>query len=129
MAQIKLIEELPFVAVKLTANNLTVDVEQVLIDTGSAESVFQTDIVAKIGVTPSSDDPIVIMEDIGSEEAVLRKTIQSIAIENMIVQPFSIQIGSLEYGMRIDGIIGMDFLQKTGAKIDFANLTIGNAFG
>ena len=129
MAQIKIIEGLPFVAVRLAANNLTVDVEQVLIDTGSAECVFQTDIVAKIGVAPSLDDPIVFMKGIGGEEAVIRKPIQSIAIENMVVQPFRIQIGSLEYGMRIDGIIGMDFLQQTGAKIDFANLTIGNAFG
>jgi predicted aspartyl protease len=124
MAQIKLIEGLPFVVVRLTANNLNVVVEQVLIDTGSAECVFQTDIVAKIGVAPSLNDSIVFMKGIGGEEAVLRKSIHSIEIENLIVQPFRIQIGSLDYGMRIDGILGTDFLQKTGAKIDFANLTL-----
>jgi predicted aspartyl protease len=124
MATIRIIQGLPFVAVKLTANNQTIEVEQVLIDTGSAECVFQTDILATIGVLPSLTDPIVFMKGIGGEEAVLRKHIQSIGIDDMIVQSFRVQMGALVYGMRIDGILGTDFLQKTGAKIDFTNLTI-----
>jgi len=127
MAQIKIIGGLPFVAVKLTANNQTIEVEQVLIDTGSAESVFQTDVLARIGIVPTLTDSIVFMRGIGGQEAVLRKEIQAIALDTMIVRPFQVQMGSLEYGMKIDGIIGTDFLLKTGAMIDFANLTITNS--
>lgn len=42
----------------------------------------------------------------------------------MEVNDFSIELGAMEYGFEIDGIIGMAFLQEVKAKIDLEEMTI-----
>jgi hypothetical protein len=40
------------------------------------------------------------------------------------VSDFQIEVGSMDYGFDIDGIIGMDFLIQVEAIIDLARLEI-----
>ena len=40
------------------------------------------------------------------------------------VNRFEVEIGAMDYGYNIDGIIGVDFLMQVGAMIDLANLEI-----
>jgi len=40
------------------------------------------------------------------------------------IHPFTIQLGSLSYGFRLDGILGVDFLLELGAVIDFDQMII-----
>src|SRR5687767_4674889 len=124
MTQLKIIQGLPFVAAKLEANGKVIQLEYVLIDTGAAVSIFNTDDLKRIGIEQQLTDEIIKMSGIGGDEYVIEKQIDKISVDNLIVAPFLLQIGSMQYGMRIDGILGTDFLQKTGAKIDFTNLTI-----
>ena len=115
---------LPFVSVLLSANKQTIKLPTVLLDTGSAACVFKTERLATIGVTPSGEDMIRFMTGIGGREGVVEKQIDTVEIGALRVSPFTIQIGALNYGFVLDGILGLDFLLKSGAHIDFKMLTI-----
>ncbi len=52
------------------------------------------------------------------------KRVDSLAVDNFKVNNFEIEIGAMEYGVDIDGIIGMDFLLRAKATIDFEHLRI-----
>jgi hypothetical protein len=43
------------------------------------------------------------------------------------VSDFDIEVGAMDYGFAIDGIIGTDFLLQVGAVIDLSRLEIHRA--
>jgi hypothetical protein len=57
----------------------------------------------------------------------LSKRIDQLSVDTLGVADFEIEVGAMDYGFEIDGILGMDFLTKVGAKIDLANLVIEQA--
>ncbi len=115
---------LPFISVVLTANGQQLQVSNVLLDTGAAVSVFKTDDLLTIGVVPSPTDQIRFMSGIGGREAVIEKQIETLAIGNLTASPFTIQLGAVDYGFVINGIIGVDFLFAVGATINLRALTV-----
>jgi hypothetical protein len=117
-------DRLPFIAVVLIANGQRLQISDVLLDTGAAASVFRTDDLLTIGVVPSPTDQIRFMAGIGGREAVIEKQIETLAVGNLIISPFTIQLGAVDYGFAINGIMGMDFLLTAGAVIDLHTLTI-----
>ena len=40
---------------------------------------------------------------------------------------FEIEVGAMDYGFAIEGIVGMDFLTRAGAMLDFAAWEITSA--
>lgn len=119
MSDIRIVTGLPFVTVTLRANGQTLVLDHVLLDTGSAASVFKTDDLRSIGVTIEPPDRIRFMIGIGGEEAVVEKKIDGIEVGILSAQPFTIQLGALDYGVKMDGILGLDFLLNTQAILDF----------
>jgi hypothetical protein len=124
MTPITIRERLPFISVVLTANGQQLQIHNVLLDTGAAASVFRTDDLLAIGVIPALTDEIRFMSGIGGREAVIEKQIEKLTVGNLVVSPFTIQLGSVDYGFSMNGIIGMDFLIAAGATIDLRALTI-----
>jgi hypothetical protein len=115
---------LPFVSISLRANGQTLNLTTVLLDSGSAACVFRTELLEAIGVVPDRTDTIRFMTGIGGREAVIEKQIDAIEIGNLGVTPFIVQIGELDYGFAIDGILGSDFLFEAGAQVNFKSLSI-----
>lgn len=72
--------------------------KDVLLDTGSAGTIFSADAVDDVGVK------------IEPGEAVL--------------SAFEVEIGDMNYGMEIDGILGFDFIRSAGLVIDSKELTV-----
>ncbi len=126
MTSIAILYNLPFVSVTLRANGQTLHLQRVLLDSGSAGSLFKTDDLRSIGVTGEMTDRIRFMSGIGGREAVIEKQIDALEVGNLIAQPFKIQMGSLAYDFAMDGILGADFLLVTNAIIDFKNLQLRN---
>jgi hypothetical protein len=124
VTKIAIIGGLPYTSVVLEANGQSLELERVLIDSGSGASVFKTDDLATIGISITSTDKLEYMRGVGGQEVVISKQIGALSVGDLTVNPFTIQIGGLNYGIRMDGILGSDFLLKTGAKIDFGNFTI-----
>ena len=115
---------LPFIDVQLTINQQVIVVDNVLLDTGSAASLFSVDFLSGYGVLPEPNDRIREMIGIGGREYVFEKMINEIKIDELYLQDTPIQIGSMDYGFQINGILGSNFLIEARAIIDFNDLNI-----
>jgi hypothetical protein len=118
---------LPYTAAVLTHQGTEQRLQRVLIDTGSGGTVFSVDTLLSLGVRYEMDDVIHRIRGIGGAEFVFSKTIDRIAIENLVLHNFDVEVGVMDYGVTLDGIIGMDFLLQVGAVIDLAQLRIFHA--
>lgn len=116
--QLQLKYNLPFVTIQIEHNNKTLPIPAVLIDTGSASTFLSVDLLLNIGIQPDPFDKIHTIRGVGGTEVVFRKNIQLIALENFTISNFDVEIGSMDYGFEINGILGMDFLLAAGIKID-----------
>lgn len=116
---------LPFVSVSLLYRRKQVTLHHVLLDTGSAACVFSADEVAILGVLPDPADPLRRIRGVGGSEFVYGKTMDALIVGQMRATDLSVQIGALDYGFPLQGILGMDFFLRVGALIDLAHLSVG----
>lgn len=58
------------------------------------------------------------IQGVGGIEYVYTKNLEAIYFEEVCIDNFSVEIGSMDYGFEIDGIIGFDFIQMAGLVID-----------
>jgi predicted aspartyl protease len=122
--KIQLKDGLPFVSTQLTYQGRRITLENVLLDTGSAGSIFPTDRVLSIGVEYEADDFVYRIRGVGGEEFVFAKRLDRVALGNLEVEDFEIEIGLMDYGFEIDGILGMDFLIEVGAILNLERLEV-----
>ncbi len=115
---------LPFVSMSLTYRGQSLTIDNVLIDTGSASTVFSTDKLLTIGLWYDMDDMAHRIRGVGGAEFVFTKRIDQLSLEDMRVGNFEIEVGAMGYGFDIDGIVGMDFLTQVGAVIDLDRMAV-----
>jgi predicted aspartyl protease len=123
-SKLEIKDNLPFVKMKVKYKDKEKLLNNVLIDTGSASSILKGELVKEIGIKPEPEDPLGSVRGIGGSEFVYIKEVDLLSIGDLKVKNFKIDIGDMDYGFDIDAIIGMDFLQKTGALIDLHNYCI-----
>jgi hypothetical protein len=109
---------LPFVTVKLGRGAEELVLERVLLDTGSAASVFAVDEIATLGIVPEPADRVRRVVGIGGIELVLSKRIESLALGDIQVRDFPIQIGAMKYGFPLQGLLGTDFFVQARVILD-----------
>ncbi|WP_339318066.1 retropepsin-like aspartic protease [Paenibacillus sp. FSL R10-2734] len=98
--------------------------EKVLLDTGSASTLLNADIVQEIGMVPEGNDIVDIIRGVGGVEYVYTKYLDSIIVDEAILNNFQVEIGNMDYGMEIDGILGFNFLKQAGAVIDTGEMQL-----
>ena len=123
-AQFTITNNLPFTSATIQVNNATLVLDKVLIDTGSAATLFRTDDLYDLGVEFTPHDVIRRMMGVGGIEFVVEKQIDGLVVGELMVETFTIQLGALNYGIPLNGIIGTDFLLKTNAIVDFQRLNL-----
>lgn len=102
----------------------TVLLKRVLVDTGSASTIISCDLAESIGIVAEENDPIYKVYGVGGSEFVYSKVVDSIKIGNMRVDNYQIEIGAMNYGFTLDGILGLDLLQQMKAMININNLSL-----
>ncbi|MBI3762536.1 MAG: retropepsin-like domain-containing protein [Chloroflexi bacterium] len=122
--RLNLQDDLPFVTVTITFRGVTLEIDGVLVDTGSASSVFQADRLAPLGVAPEPEDTLHAIGGIGGSEVVFTRNVERLQVETRGLENFEIEVGGMDYGFAIYGILGMDFLTRTGAVINLRDLTL-----
>jgi hypothetical protein len=122
--KIRLEDRLPFVTVKLARGTEEVVLERVLLDTGSAATVFSVVEIAILGIVPEPTDRIRRLVGIGGTELVLAKRIESLALGAIQVRDFPIQIGAMKYGFPIQGLLGTDFFVQARVALDLGLLEV-----
>jgi len=126
LSELSLQNGLPFVVVNLQHNGKRIQLSKVLLDTGSAATLLNIDHALELGLDCLPSDPLRRICGVGGAEFVFEKRVAYIALGQMKCMDFAIQIGDMDYGFQLDGIIGMDFLTQVGAQLDLANLKIFN---
>lgn len=115
---------IPFTSISLAHKGNTLKIERVLVDTGSATTIFSADFLERFGVVPDHNDAIHRMAGIGGYEYVIQKRIDGLKLDDMLIKNVDIQLGDMDYGFEINGILGFDILSKMGATINLSSHTI-----
>ena len=74
-----------------------------------------------------SNDFVHRIRGFGGAEFVFGKQIDVLTVGELEVHDLQVEIGAMEYGLDLDGIIGIDFLVKTNAVIDLAQMELYEA--
>lgn len=113
-------DRLIFINVIVAHQNQVVEVPDVIVDTGSATTVLSADYIESIGITPEPRDRLYTVRGIGGVEVVFSRQIDTLRIGSREVNHCLLEIGGMDYGFAINGILGMDILLQTRAIIDLA---------
>ncbi len=124
--KIRLDGGLPYVSVILFHAGAQVKLEKVLLDTGSATTVFSADKVLEIGLKLERNDFVHRIRGVGGAEFVFSKQVERLMLGQLQVKEFEIEVGAMEYGFELEGIIGLDFLMEVGAIIDLEKMEFSN---
>jgi septum formation inhibitor-activating ATPase MinD len=115
---------LPFVSVDICFRGTILYLEKVLIDTGSATTILNANRVEVIGVIPEMNDIVDAIRGVGGVEYVYTKDFDFIQLENALINHFQVEIGNMDYGLDIDGILGFDFISAAGLIIDTKQMIV-----
>lgn len=116
--------DLPFIEIVVYYKNQSIKLSRVLIDTGSSSTILKLDIVEEIGLTVELEDVLGTISGVGGSEFVFFKTVDAIEVNGFKIDNLQVDIGTMNYGINIDGIIGMDFLLKAKGIIDLNDLIL-----
>ncbi|MCD9025164.1 retropepsin-like aspartic protease [Cohnella silvisoli] len=85
---IELTDGLPFISVTVSFRDQEITLNNVLVDTGSAGTIFKAELLRNIGIYPESNDYTCAIRGIGGSEVVFFKTVNSIKIEDIRLDHF-----------------------------------------
>ncbi|WP_222705314.1 retropepsin-like aspartic protease [Bacillus marasmi] len=117
-------EGLLLTEMEVTYKRKTLLLKRVLVDTGSGSTIIKTDLAEIIGIVAEENDMIYRISGVGGSEFVFSKTINSIKIGEQKSDNFTVEIGAMDYGFDLDGIIGLDLLQQMKAIINLEKLIL-----
>ena len=72
---IELKDSLPFVSVNVVYKGESIDIPNILIDTGSGTTILSADVVSAIRLTPSPDDILYTIRGVGGNEVVFSRKV------------------------------------------------------
>ncbi len=122
--RLKLSNGIPFVDVGIVYEGRKLLVSGVLIDTGSASTIFAADVVRAVQIVPQVNDQLDTIFGIGGSEVVFSRKLDSMQVGEIVIDDFQIEVGGMDYGFQINGILGMDFLSDARAVIDLAEMEL-----
>ncbi len=122
--QLQFRDNLPFLSLKVTYNRKSIEIPHVLVDTGSASTIFSADYLEQIDIQPSVDDVLHTIRGVGGIEVVYLRKIDFLEVGKYKMPKFEVEVGGMDYGFDINGILGMDFMIKAGAVINLEDMTI-----
>lgn len=122
--QLILKDNLPFTKVKVAYRGQEVEIEDILLDTGSATTIFSADLLSQIDITPLPEDTLYTIRGVGGIETVFSRVVDYVQLGKQRLSKQEIEVGGMDYGFEINGILGMDFLTRTGAIINLRDLNI-----
>jgi hypothetical protein len=117
-------DNLPFVSIALSYRGKTTKIDSVLIDTGSASTILSADHVSQIDIFPSADDILYTIRGVGGSEVVFNRRVNQLLVGGYGLVDFEVEVGGMDYGFEINGILGIDFLTQAGAVINLRKMTI-----
>jgi hypothetical protein len=115
---------LPVVSISLTYKGNTMCLDDVLLDTGCSTTILDTDEVEEIGIIidRKNGSPKRMYGVGGESELCYEQTVSDLEIDNYLMDSFQLQLGITKETYGFNGILGVDFMVKSGLNIDFLEM-------
>jgi len=124
--KIEIRDGLPTIDVKIIYKGKEKTLNNVLLDTGSSNTIFDVDSVEEIGLVI---DPIEgkarRMYGVGGEsELCYEQQVVNLTVGEHILNNFTIQLGMTKENYGFECILGVDFMIQNRVNLDFGEFTI-----
>lgn len=119
MINLEFKHSLLFCKLDITIGNNILHLNNVLIDTGSATTLINSDYIFLDG-----SEKFINIYGVGGYEAVLNKHFDQIIISETQLNDVELSVGELDYGIDIDMLIGLDLLKKLNANINIKDMEL-----
>ena len=119
MIKLRYQDRLLFCSICVKIDNQVLNLENVLIDTGSATTLINADYITLDGT-----EQIRNAQGVGGYERILKKNINTIEINNSKLNNITLSIGDMDYGIDIDLLIGLDVLKALNADINLKDMKL-----
>ena len=86
--------------------------------------ICSTDTLREAGIVPSLNAKLRQIVGVGGTESVVDLSLDSLTIGSTKLDNFVIEIGAMDYGFDIEGIVGFDYLEQAGVILDFDKMVI-----
>ncbi|MGO4698996.1 aspartyl protease family protein [Paenibacillus sp. 2TAB26] len=100
----------------------TLQISDIIIDTGSSHTVFSPDILDAIGVTYENGDAVYEAYGIGGTVPFYTKVMDYIQLDNLKAEQIEVDVGMLPNSHQ--GLLGLDILKTHGFIMDMDKLEL-----
>lgn len=121
---LKVCNGLPVVSVTLEYQERIVTVNNIILDTGAAESLIDREAVKELKIETDDDDIIVPMAGIGGRDYALRKQIDGLQFGSYYVERPYVDFGNLDEHLGVNGLLGFDILSNGQFIIDLFSMEV-----
>lgn len=122
--QLTLKDDLPFISLTVAYQGTEIEVPHILVDTGSASTILSADWMRQIGIVPQPEDTLYTIRGVGGTEVVFTRQVDYLQLGQQRLNQFQLEVGGMDYGFEINGILGMDALIQAGAILNLRQLEL-----
>lgn len=119
MIKLRYQDKLLFCSICIKIDNQVFNLDNVLIDTGSATTLINADYITLDGT-----EKIRNVQGVGGYERILKKRINTIEINDNTINDTYLSIGDMDYGIDIDLLLGLDILTALRANINLKTMEL-----
>ncbi|MCP4135591.1 MAG: hypothetical protein GY754_31775 [bacterium] len=101
-----------------------IEIDNILIDTGSSSTVISVDILSETGIKPEPTDILQTIRGVGGTEVVFNRVVEFIQVDDFKIKNFEVEVAGMDYGFDINGILGMNFLIPAGATLNLKEIEV-----
>jgi len=80
--------------------------------------------MSAVGIVPQAEDTLHTIYGVGGSEVVFTRKVDMLSVGTYTIRHFEVEVGGMDYGFDIQGILGMDFLIAAGAQINLKEMKI-----
>lgn len=113
MIKLRQEDKLLLCELEITINEQVLNLKNVLVDTGSATTLINSDYIETDGT-----EIIDTIYGVGGYETILNKHVDIFQVNGYIIENFKIDLGNMDFGITLDGILGLDVLTILGVNIN-----------
>ncbi|KRF19432.1 retroviral-like aspartic protease family protein [Paenibacillus sp. Soil787] len=125
MTKIEYRDGLLFTSIEIFFRGKSIQIENIVVDTGAAETIISTDIVEEIGIFAELDDYVHSFYGVGgSLHNFFSKQVEGINLGSVSLNKVKLDFGVIDPQGYINGLLGLDILMKLHAMIDLKKLAL-----
>jgi hypothetical protein len=124
--KIRIEDGLPLVSVTISYKGRQITLQDILFDTGCANTIFDTDLLEEVGIELDLINGTARrMYGVGGVgELCYEQHVENLQIDSCVLENFRLQLGMTREAYGFDGILGIDFMRAVGLRIDFDSLEV-----